>query len=333
MSHRTVTALCFVLLACDFVVAQSIADLQQHRAMQSIEARFTGVVRGQDASPVKNAEISIQDVNTGKVIASCYSNSDGTFAIDNLVPGTYEVITRSGITEGRQRLELTGGETSIEIRISQAATTGNHPAGATISVGEMKASNSEQHELAKARELISKKKFEEAHHTLDNLLNENPTYSDALTLRAILSFQGRQTQAAEQDLDNAIKADPSQSSAYIVLGGVFNSEARFDDALRELERGESLNPASWQAHFEKAKALLGKKEFESSLKEVAKAATLMPQDYPLLHIVKADALIGLQDFKGAIAELKTYLDKVPEGPNSIAARQQLSRVEAAAQGE
>jgi tetratricopeptide (TPR) repeat protein len=327
MSGRTVAIPSLMLLACAFALAQGFDTSPLHRGMPQIAARFSGVVRAQDGSPLQNAQVSLQDVNTGMRAGSTYTNSDGTFEIDNLPPGSYEVLATSGLSESRQRIQLNGGETSVDIRISAGASQSQNT-GPTVSVAEMKVPAKARNEFDKARELAAKNKLEDARKHLDSALKSYPNFADALTLRGVLDMQEQKFQAAEQDLENAIKADPSHAPAYTALGAVFSSEHRFDDALRELALGESLNPGSWQAHFEMSKARLGKRDFAAALQEITKASSLAGKDYPVLHIIKADALIGIRDYTAAIAELKTYLGKEPDGQNSLAVRQQLSQVEA-----
>jgi tetratricopeptide (TPR) repeat protein len=327
-----------MLLACAGSLAQMqpIDPFGRHTDRPHLLGHLGGVVRTRDGSPVDNAQITVQDINTEMRVAASYTNPNGAFEIDNLEPGEYEIVVTSNLTEARQRMQIMGGENRVEVNVLQEGAKKSNQASRaapTVSVAEMNVPDKAQRELQKAQEMASKGKLDEARSYVDSALKESPNFASALTFRGMLNLRERNIEAAERDVEDAIKADPSNGRAYITLGEVFNLEGRYDEALRALGRGESLEPAAWQAHFEMSRANLGKRDFEAALREITKAASMADKDYPPLHIVRAEALLGIEDYKAAIAELKTYLEREPNGPSSAAVRQQLDRVEAAAKSQ
>src|SRR5260370_14489995 len=147
-------------------------------------------------------------------------------------------------------------------------------------------------------------------------------------MRAILKLAVRNAEGAVQDLQQASQCDGSYGKGYLVLGWAFNAEAKFDDAIRALQRGETLSPDAWQAHFEMGKAYLGKTDYAASLHELDRAQSLAPPDYPLVRLIRAHVLMQLDRCADAVADLQTYLDKDPEGPDAELAQKMLEQAKA-----
>lgn len=284
-------------------------------------ATISGSVRTSDNAPLANARIEIREIGTGKSVAVGYSGPAGTFQMAHIARGRYEVVATSGLAEAREEMRVDGMDASITLRLphTDSSDGGKH----TISVAEMRIPDKAKREVEKAREAMSKEKQDDARKHLAKALEIAPGYSEALTLRGLLSLSNGDMQAASNDFGSAIKNDSNAATAYVAMGALYNLQQKFDDAIRELQRGISLNPSSWQGHFEMSKAMLGKGDFEDALRQSTKAEELSSDEYGPIHLVKGHALLGLKSYNEAIGEFEKYLSLDKDGAASAEVRQQL----------
>ncbi len=287
---------------------------------------ITGSVRGTDNHPLGNIRVDLRD-NNGHIVGSVSTGNGGDFEFHQLAQGTYSVIAVNGIDQAEERVEVNSWSTPVNLRLSGSKPP-NPDARNSVSVAQYKVPERAREELRKARESSVKGKVEEAQNHVAKALEIYPNYADALTMRAILKLAVRNAEGAVQDLQQAIQCDGSYAMAYLVLGSAFNAEAKFDDAIRALQRGETLSPDAWQAHFEMGKAYLGKTDYAASLHELDRAQSLAPPDYPLVRLIRAHVLMQLDRCADAVADLQTYLDKDPEGPDAELAQKMLEQAKA-----
>jgi hypothetical protein len=108
----------FVALAFSFFAAAPIYA-------QVAGATLTGVVTDASGAVISGAKLSLKNVETG-IIAEAISNSDGLYAVSNLLPGAYEMtVSAPGFArQVRSGLTLTVGaqvELNITLNVGQAA--------------------------------------------------------------------------------------------------------------------------------------------------------------------------------------------------------------------
>ncbi len=287
---------------------------------------INGSVLGSDNHPVGNARVELRDGRTGTVLSSAYTGMGGNFEFSHVPQGTYEVVASSGMQQVEERVELSSVSTSVSLRLPGARAPANDGNGKqTVSVAQYRVPEAAREELKKAREATLKKKLDDAQQHVEKALGIYPDYADALTLRAILELDAKDSDSAVADLQHAIHSDGNYAMAYMVLGSAFNSQKRFDDALRALARGESLAPDAWQLYFEMGRAYAGKGDYEPAVRALDRAQTLSTQEYPPMHLVRAHSLMGLTRYGDAITELEAYLRKTPAGPDAEQAQQMLEK--------
>ncbi len=323
----------FLLLSCLYAAAQDASLPQPPNALptmgQMSQNSVSGVVRTADNRVQRNVRVELHSLASDTVIASAYTLPNGTFELDNVPRGIYEVVASSGINEARERVQVYDPNVSVTLTLpSQTADTGPLADNATVSVSQLKIPHEAKKHFVKADEAFRDQKLAKARQEVEKALHAFPAYAQALTLRGILNLQDKNFDAARADLESAIKDDASYGMSYIVLGAAYNVTRRFDDSVRVLERGTALMPASWQGHFELAKALLAKGNFTGALRHIDKAAELGPPNYAAIHLVRAHALLGLKNYDRAVTELEQFLGSEPKGADSAAARQTLDQVRA-----
>jgi tetratricopeptide (TPR) repeat protein len=277
--------------------------------------------------PVSGARIQVLK-NTGEPVASGYTSGAGTFHLEDITPGMYELVVTRGLVETRERVALDESPAGVMLRlpVESAPDTGN---GYTVSVQEMRVSGKARKAFHEAQVAFDRSKFDDAGRRVAEALLIAPDYAQALTLRGLLQLDAGQIANAQHSFEDAIRSDRGYALAYLALGATFNAMSRFETAIPILEQGLALAPQSWQGHFELGKARIGLGDCANGLRELDRATDLSRDNYALIHLVRARALLGLRRNAEAADELETYLRKEPEGPGANAARQTLESLRAA----
>ncbi|HEY6273287.1 MAG TPA: tetratricopeptide repeat protein [Terriglobales bacterium] len=297
--------------------------------------RFTsisGSVRSADGQPIGNVRVELRDGGTGSIVTSAYTGVGGNFEFQQVPQGNYDVVASEGAEQAEERVESNSMNSIVDLRLPSTHNNSNANDGmgkSSISVAQYRVPEAAREELRKAREASVKDERDKAQQHLAKALDLAPNYADALTLRAIYKLDARDIDSAIEDLNRAIQNDANCAMAYMALGSAFNMQSKFDDALRTLERAESLAPDAWQAYFEMGRAYAGKNDFEAAVHSLDRAQALAPAEYPLIRLVRANALLGLNKYGDAAAELETYLNKNPNGPDAEQAQRMLARARAA----
>lgn len=333
MKTRSSSLLVFVLLFCSaFAIAQRPSESSSFPSSPFDSAgrhstSVSGAVQDMQSKPLKDVRVDLTDSN-GLVVGSAYTNSSGSFEFSSVAPGNYTIVASSGMAQSSERVEANSWTTMVTLHLPIDNKAHDGVQGNSISVTQMKVPSKARDEYAKARDAAEKEKVDEANKHLEKALSIYPDYADALTLRAVLALNHKNSGAALADLDRAIKADPNYGLAYLVMGSALNMEGKFDQALTSLQRGEAMVPNSWQAHFEMGKAYLGKEDYPNALSQLQRAQSMAPAEYPVMYLLTAHAHFALKQYPEALAALQSYLQKEPEGPNSAEAHRMLERTQA-----
>src|SRR4051812_30943320 len=307
----------------------SPAQEGQHDTFWRAGGSVNGTLRTARGAAIPNARIELLESSTGQLKDSTYTNPNGSFSLMRIPDGSYEVVAISGLSEVRERIQLRGELSLINLVLRggevAASRAGNR---ATVSVAQMQVPEKARKLLEKAQSCLDKRKLQEADTYVSQALEVYPDFAEALTMRGLMLLDGQRLDDAAASLEKSTRADRSYAMGYIVLGAVYNMQSKFDDAIRVLDRGLTLMPQSWQGTFELGKAELGKGHYEAAIRKLNKASDLARQPYAPLHLAKAHALLGMKNFSEATSELEAYLEQDPKSPNAPAVRESLDQVRA-----
>lgn len=328
VSRASVVTLIFALCLTGISLAQVNPDLKSQSANSAIAA-VEGKVLAPDGRPLPGIHIEVDEANTAVPITSTYTQADGTFELYNIPKGTYEVVAESGDARISDDVILQPDRPPLELRFSSDRT--NYYSDPTTSVAHILVPERAKKLYDKAYAAFTGGKNDEAESLVNEALQIEPHFAEALALRGLLDMQKADLQEAQQYLEAAVHVDPGYSSAYIVLGAVYNHEGRFDDAIRASERGLSLSPRSWQAYFEMAKASVSKGMYQKALQFARQAQRLGGNSFASLHLVKACALYPMKLYKDARYEVQAVLTREPKGVTANQAQALLAEIDAAEQ--
>lgn len=300
--------------------------LQPRMGMMHDLGSITGSVNSLAGQPLKDVQVQLHGITGVGVTASTHTDVSGGFSFSGVPAGMYEIVAVSGVHQITERVEVNSIPVTTILRLPIKDIPNDGAGTSTISVAQYRVPEKAREEFLKAREATSKMKIEDAQKHVQRALEIYPNYADALTLRAILELNRGEIDTAVNDTQKAIQSDGNYALAYTVLASALNASGRFDEALQTLQRSERLAPDTWQTYYEEAKAYLGKADYRATVQQLDRARSLASAEFPQMHLVRARALIGLNMSAEAGAELETFLQKVPAGPDSEQARSMLAKV-------
>jgi tetratricopeptide (TPR) repeat protein len=282
------------------------------------------VVNALTNQPLQDTKVELRDAGNGTVVTSSFTNSAGAFDFGSVPQGIYRVVATRGVSQVEERVDVSNFRNTINLRMPMANQPEAGNTGNTVSVAQYRVPEKARGEFQKAQEASAKLNFDGARKHVERALELYPNFAGALTLRAVLDLASN-TPAAVADLQKAIQYDGNYALAYTVLGSALNMQEKFDEAMQTLQHGQSLAPDSWQTYFEIARSYIGKQDYASALRQLDRAQSLVPAEYPTLLLVRAQAHLGLKQYQTAMQELQMFLQKEPNGPNSITAQKMLQQ--------
>lgn len=295
--------------------------------------RITGTVRTLDGHVVSNANIQARGVGRTSAFLSARSDSNGSFALYNISPGTYEVTASAGNDEAHEQVEINSisSDASIDFRLRNKAEGSVPGSGSTVSISQLSVPT-------KARALYEKALQSKAHAKPDDALSKVnaalaicPKFPEALTLRGMLEEDAGKRDEAVADFRQAIQHDGNYVRAYLALASLYNSTGRFNESSLILGRAEPLAPNAWQMYFELARANIGKGKYAEALRNIDRSSELQggPQkEVPELHLIRGYALIGLTEISRATQEFEMFLARQPHGELADSTRKVLDQLHA-----
>jgi Tfp pilus assembly protein PilF len=289
-------------------------------------ASVEGTVKSVKGDVLTDVRVDLHDISGGKIIASAYTSSGGTFQFNSVSEGIYEVTAVSGTNETSERVNVSSFNSMVSLRLPVNDAPKDVAANNTVSVSQYKVPAKAREEFLKSQEAARRSKPEEAAKHLARALEIDPDFSDALAMRAINSLKAN-LPAAIADLEHSIKSDGNNSLALTVLGAAKNEQGKFDEALLYLERSETLAPDRWQTYFELAKTNIGKSDYVAGLRYLDKTVSMLAQDYSPIHLLRGRALFSMHRYAEAAGELDAYLQLEPNSPGASAARDMRERAQ------
>ena len=278
--------------------------------------------------PLGNVKIDLTEGATGRPVSTTYTDNAGSFVFSGVPSGAYQITATAGLVQVSDRIDLSATAAPITLRIPDRQNAADRPGSDpnTVSVAQMKIPEKARAELAKAQELSSKGKVEDAQKHLAKSLEIAPDFAEALTLRAVMRLSNDLT-GAEADLQHAIKVDGNYAMAYTVLGAALNVQGKFDQALNTLNRAIALAPMAWQNFYEMAKAYDATAKYQEGLQHVQKAFSLSGEVFPPMLLLRAHCLMGMHQFGDAATDLEAFLKRDSSSANAETARQLLAQAQ------
>lgn len=98
------------------------------------------------------------------------------------------------------------------------------------------------HHIHNAHNSLKTRNFKQAHHHLNQVIQENPNHSQAHELKGHISFAEGNSSEAISHLSRAIEANPKNSTAYFDRGVAHLSQGNTEQATKDIRIALELNP-------------------------------------------------------------------------------------------
>lgn len=286
-----------------------------------------GKIVSKGPSIAAGIRITLHDPATRQLVASTYAQEDGTFALYNIPRGNYDVIAFSDDATATGKVTVSAQPSTVDLQLparpaSPAATD------ATVSVAHMLVPERAHKVYRKARQEFTQGKCEAALQSVNQALQIDPQFAEALTLRGLIEMHNQDLTSAEASLKQSLQVDPNYSPAYMALAAIYNHQGRFPEAMEVSQKAENLSPRSWQGYFEMARASLATGMYQKALQFARQAERLGGESFAALHLTKAYALVSLRFYKDARQELQAVLTREPKGESAERAKTLLAEIAA-----
>ena len=202
--------------------------------------------------------------------------------------------------------------------------------GSTISAVSMQAPKDAKKAFEKGRDLLKKKKDQEAEKEFEKAVQIYPKYSTAWFELGRVKELRNDTEGARTAYAEALAADSKYINPYRQLALISFKEQKWQDVADTTGRLIKLDPVDFpDAYFYNSVANYYLKNYDAAEKSAREAQKLdtrnrIPKSNQLLGIILAEK----QDFAGAAEQIKKYLTFLPaDGKEADNAKKQLIELE------
>ncbi|HEX5735987.1 MAG TPA: tetratricopeptide repeat protein [Blastocatellia bacterium] len=289
---------------------------------------ITGRVVLPSGHPVNDrVRISLSTLNDPGMIV--YTDTNGAFGFSGLRNGTYSIeVSGDGklydpVTE--QVTLLRGMRATLVIHLRERGNSSNKKAGGVVSVAELDVGvpASAKKEYEKGSKLSMEGKTKEAIAQFHRALEIHPTYLKARNDLGVQYIILKQWEEAIEQFDAAIDINPKSFNPRLNMGIALVELRRYVEAMDHLNMAVAIDSSSPAAHLYLGIAALQTEDLSAAEGQLSTALSIGGPEHAIAHFYLANVHLKKGDRDRAIIELKTYLQKAPEGDKASQARKLL----------
>jgi tetratricopeptide (TPR) repeat protein len=290
-------------------------------------AQSTGAVRGRvvdekgQAVPEALVNLDFQGGVTRKFDTK--TNKKGEFTQVGLAPGGYRITANKEGYQGTYidtRINLGEPMQLPEMKLTSKSAA-QAAAGAAGSDAD-KANNALRELFAKANQLSTDGKADEAIAAYQEVLAKNPQIAEADYNIGFLESQKKDWPAAEAAYLKAMEVRPGYGEAIAGLARVYQDSGQTDKATALLTKAASDNPKDAKVNFNLGVFYLNSGHSEEAQAAFQKSAEADPTN-PEVYYYLGTLAVGQNKIPEAIASLEKYLAMKPTNTQNIATAQGL----------
>jgi Tfp pilus assembly protein PilF len=326
-----------------FIMATSIIWLQAYVAHAQDQTPRLPVPRGNTGSgsitgrvvlpsghPVSDrVRINLSTLNDPGMLV--YTDTNGMFSFTGLPQGNYSVEVSADrklydtVTE--QVTLLRGMRANLMIYLREKGS-GNKPAGGVVSIAELDTGvpAAAKKEYEKGTKLSLEGKTQEAIEQFRRALAIYPNYLKARNDLGVQYLALKQWAEAVEQFEAAIEINPKSFNPRLNIGIALVEQQRFVEAMDNLNMAISIDSSAPAAHLYLGIAALQTEDLPVAESQLSTALSIGGPEHAIAHFYLANVHLKKGDRDHAIVELKTYLQKAPQGEMASKARQLLEEL-------
>lgn len=295
-------------LAAGFTSATPAALAQYRTPYPGIDTFSTpsATVRGQISADETAGlgSLTVEIRGSNGMNQSAFVGSDGSFSLDNVPSGNYElsVTARNGTVIRRDIVSLPTPILSIRLEVAHP----ERPASGTISLARLrhKVPNKAVKEYRRAEKESKKGHIDKAILHLRKAVEIDPEYMEAYNTLGVRYTDKQDYESALNAFDQAAKLDSGSALAASNCAAALFALKRLPEAALAARRALGLDPTLTRAHYVLGLSLaLTNGSPEETLHHLSAAA----DQFPNARLAQAEVLVRTGQTKRARQELENYL--------------------------
>jgi tetratricopeptide (TPR) repeat protein len=165
----------------------------------------------------------------------------------------------------------------------------------------------------KAGALVKEQELDEARALLEEVLETDPKFKDALLIRAGLALVSDDADKGIGDLRTLLREDPTYVKAHRLKARVHLKKGEVELAKQSLEDAIKVRPEEAAANFELVQLLINTREFDGAVDVLQKMRHFVPDDIKVLQtLAQVQEKLKRWSEVGKVAD--TLVSKYPENP-------------------
>jgi tetratricopeptide (TPR) repeat protein len=188
--------------------------------------------------------------------------------------------------------------------------------------------------MEKGRDLLKKKKYDEAEKEFAKAVEVYPKYSSAWFEIGKLQEAKGEIEEARKSYGQSLAADAKYTPPYQHLFMLSVKEQKWDDVADTTARLLKLNPYDFpDAYYYNAISNYNLKRLDEAEKSAKSLYDQNPKRFARAGYVLGLVMAQKEDFAGAVDHLKKYLEDTPNAPDRETVNKQLIEIEKFASGK
>ncbi|HEX8985303.1 MAG TPA: tetratricopeptide repeat protein [Bryobacteraceae bacterium] len=207
--------------------------------------------------------------------------------------------------------------------------------GTTISATSVAAPKDAKKAYDKGVSAVKKQKWPEAEAQFQKAVEIYPKYAAAWNELGNVYYRQKNPAEARKAYNAALAADPKYLKPYRSLAAIATDEKNWQEVADTTGKLLRLDPVDFpDALLTNAIANVNLRKIDEAEKSAREAVKLdTSHQFPRAEYVLGVILANKQDYSGALQFMRSYLQRMPNAPDSEGVRQQIARLEKAAGGQ
>jgi tetratricopeptide (TPR) repeat protein len=308
----------FILFSAALLIF-STAVFSQGIPGANVPGNISGTVSYHDGNkPAAHVKVEIR-TNSGQLIDTYFTESDGRFATPTIPNGQYVITVEAEGYKPYRREEELLGYPGNRMYIMLDALPGVKPpvavAGPVVSSRELGLPQEAQDALHQGTTALFQKHDAAASLPFfQKVIVMAPDFYEAAYYQGVALMElGRKKEAEDAYRNAASLSDDKFADADFALGSLLTDQKQYPEAEKLVRAGLVMQPDAWSGQLELARVLTATGRFAEA-EQSAMAVRKTKPDFARIYLLLANIHQQLHKNEAVLDDLNTYLKMFPNGP-------------------